>query len=91
MAINWEDGDGTTEAERALRRCSSVDVHYTDQHLTRRGSSIDLIERCAAFARQAGDFEGVLDYADDDESGKFQTMLNLLVKEAMRIAAKEAA
>jgi hypothetical protein len=53
-----------------------VDVHYTDQHLTRRGSSIDLIERCAAFARQAGDFEGVLDYADDDESGKFQTMLD---------------
>jgi hypothetical protein len=68
-----------------------VDVHYTDQHLTRRGSSIDLIERCAAFARQAGDFEGVLDSADDDESGKFQTMLNLLVKEAMRIAAKESA
>jgi hypothetical protein len=22
------------------------DIHYTDQHLTRRGSSIDLVERC---------------------------------------------
>jgi hypothetical protein len=71
--------------------------HYTDEHQVLRGSSIDIIERCAAFARQAGDFEGILDYAEeeDDEGnplheGKFQGMLRELEKEAMRIIAKES-
>lgn len=63
--------------------------HYTDEHLVKRGSSVDLIERCAAFMRQACDFEGVLDYADEDESGKFQGLLQELGKEAMRIIKKE--
>lgn len=58
-------------------------THCTDEHLVMRGSSIDLIERCAAFVRQAGDFEGVLDYADDEETGKFQKVLDQLCKEAM--------
>jgi hypothetical protein len=64
--------------------------HYTDEHLVSRGSSVDIIERCAAFVRQSGDFEGVLDYADEDESGKFQDILQQLEKEAMRIIAKES-
>ena len=65
--------------------------HYTDSHLIERGSSVDIIERCAAFIRQAGDFEGLLDYAEDeDEPGKYQTLLDALTKEAMRIIAKES-
>lgn len=71
--------------------------HYTDEHLVRRGSSIDLIERCAAFVRQSGDFEGVLDYAEEEDEegnplheGKFQEMLRDLEKEAMRIIARES-
>jgi hypothetical protein len=63
---------------------------YTDEHLVRRGSSCDIIERCAAFIRQMGDFEGVLDYADDEETGEFQEMLRALEKEAIRIIAEES-
>lgn len=65
-------------------------AHYTDEHLVIRGSSIDIIERCAAFIRQSGDFEGVLDYASEDEDGKFQELLSQLGQEAMRIIRKEA-
>ncbi len=64
--------------------------HGTDEHLVTRGSSVDIIERCAAFVRQSGDFEGVLDYADDEETGEFQELLFRLEKEAMRIIVKEA-
>ena len=65
--------------------------HYTDSHLIERGSSVDIIERCAAFIRQAGDFEGLLDYAEDeDDPGKFQILLRSLTKEAMRIIARES-
>lgn len=63
--------------------------HRTDEHQVTRGSSIDLIERCAAFVRQSGDFEGVLDYADDEETGHFQGLLRDLEKEAIRIIHKE--
>ncbi len=67
------------------------DKHYTDKHLTIRGSSLDLIERCAAFLRQCGDFEGVLDYAEDEDApGKYQEKLESLKREAMRIIAKES-
>jgi len=67
------------------------DRHYTDSHLTERGSSVDIIERCAAFLRQCGDFEGLLDYAEDDnEPGKYQTLLHALEKEAMRIIHRES-
>ena len=65
-------------------------THRTDDHLVLRGSSIDIIERCAAFVRQSGDFEGVLDYADDEETGEFQELIRRLEKEAMRIIAKES-
>ena len=65
-------------------------THRTDDHLVCRGSSIDIIERCAAFVRQSGDFEGVLDYADDEETGEFQELIRRLEKEAMRIIAKES-
>lgn len=65
--------------------------HYTDSHMIQRGSSVDLIERCAAFVRQSGDFEGVLDYAEDEDNiGKFQKMLHTLTKEAMRIICSES-
>jgi hypothetical protein len=65
-------------------------AHYTDEHIIKRGSSIDLIERCAAFLRQSGDFEGVLDYGEDESNpGYFQDLLRKLNKEAMRIIAKE--
>lgn len=50
-----------------------------------------MIERSAAFIRQSGDFEGVLDYNDEEETGKFQDLLRQLEKEAMRIIAKECA
>jgi hypothetical protein len=53
-----------------------------------------MIEPSAAFIRQCGDFEGVLDYAEDEETGdagKFQDLLHQLEKEAMRIIAKECA
>jgi hypothetical protein len=67
------------------------DTHYTDLHLTQRGSSVDIIERCAAFIRQCGDFEGMLDYAEDeDEPGKYQNFLHDLTKKAMAIIAKES-
>jgi hypothetical protein len=67
--------------------------HYTDSHLIERGSSVDIIERCAAFIRQSGDFEGLLDYAEPEEEGshgKYQKLLHTLTKEAMRIIAKES-
>ena len=64
--------------------------HWTDEHQVLRGSSVDIIERCAAFLRQACDFEGVLDYADSEETGKFQEMLQELNKEALRIIVREA-
>jgi hypothetical protein len=64
--------------------------HRTDEHQVTRGSSIDIIERCAAFVRQSGDFEGVLDYADEEETGEFQDLLSRLEKEAMRIIQKES-
>lgn len=63
--------------------------HYTDEHLIKRGSSVDLIERCAAFVRQAGDFEGVLDYADAEGDGILQSALQQLTKVAMLIIRKE--
>jgi hypothetical protein len=67
------------------------DRHYTDSHLIERGSSVDIIERCAAFIRQCGDFEGLLDYAEDESNpGKYQNLLHALTKEAMRIIAKES-
>ena len=65
-------------------------TNYTDEHLVLRGSSLDIIERCAAFVRQSGDFEGILDYGDDEETGTFQKLLHRLEKEAMRIIAKES-
>lgn len=65
--------------------------HYTDSHLTQRGSSVDIIERCVAFVRQCGDFEGLLDYAEDESNpGKYQKLLRTLTKEAMRIIANES-
>ena len=71
--------------------------HRTDEHLVERGSSVDLIERCAAFIRQCGDFEGVLDYGEEEDEegnllheGKFQEMLSQLEKEALRIITKES-
>lgn len=64
-------------------------THYTDEHQVKRGSSVDIIERCAAFLRQCGDFEGILDYADEEEEGTYQDTIKLLEKEALRIIAKE--
>jgi hypothetical protein len=71
--------------------------HHTDKHLVMRGSSVDIIERCAAFLRISGDFEGILDYAEEEDEegnllheGKFQDLLRQLDKEAMRIIAKES-
>lgn len=65
--------------------------HYTDKHQIERGSSVDIIERCIAFCRVAGDFEGILDYAEEEETpGKFQELLLQLTNEAMRIIAREA-
>ena len=61
--------------------------HYTDSHLVQRGSSVDLIERCAAFIRQCGDFEGILEYGEDEES---IAKLHDLTKAAMKIIAKES-
>lgn len=63
--------------------------HYTDEHQVKRGSSVDYIERCAAFMRIAGDFEGVLDYADSDENGDYQQLLRELCDRAMVIIASE--
>jgi hypothetical protein len=57
----------------AKRRCEMNEPHYTDSHLTPRGSSVDIVERCAAFIRQCGDFEGLLDYAENEKTpGKHQ-------------------
>ena len=64
--------------------------HYTDEHQVQRGSSVDLIERCAKFMRIARDFEGVLDYADSDESGHYKKLLRELCDKAMGIIAKES-
>jgi len=65
--------------------------HYTDSYLIERGSSVDIIERCAAFIRQCGDFEGLLDYAEDESNpGKYQKLLHALTKQAMRIIANES-
>lgn len=72
-------------------------THYTDTHQVTRGSSVNIIERCAAYLRQAGDFEGILDYTEEEDEqgnllhkGKFQAMLRELKKEAMRILVREA-
>lgn len=65
-------------------------IHHTDKYLISRGSSIDVIERCAAFIRQSADFKGILDYADEDGSGKFQEMIHDLNHWALRIIQKES-
>jgi len=65
--------------------------HYTDSYLIERGSSVDIIERCAAFIRQSGDFQGLLDYEEDEsEPDKYQKLLHVLTKEAMRIINRES-
>lgn len=65
--------------------------HYTDKHLPLRGSSLDIIQRCVVFLGRCGDFEGILDYAEDENNpGKFQKMLHALEHEAMRIIHKES-
>lgn len=66
-------------------------AHYTDGHQIQRGSSVDIIERCVVFMKVSGDFEGILDYAEDEDNpDEFQSMLRKLSAVALAIIAKES-
>ena len=64
-------------------------IHRTDKHQISRGSSVEIIERCAGFLRQGADFCGILDYADEESTGEYQELLNKLEVRALQIIARE--